>query len=83
VTRAVEGMPVIVIRNGRPVAESLRQQKLSESDLAVAARQQGIRDFGDVELAILEADGKVSFFQRENGDAVEGEDGAPETEIES
>ncbi len=70
----VDGRPVIVIRDGHLVEQSLRQQKLSDTDLAVAARQQGIRDFGRVDLAILEADGKVSFFLREDG-----KDGAPET----
>jgi uncharacterized membrane protein YcaP (DUF421 family) len=71
----IDGCPVVVIRNGRMIEQSLRQQKLSDTDLAVAARQQGIRDLGRVELAILEADGKVSFFPA-SGD---GEEGAPET----
>jgi uncharacterized membrane protein YcaP (DUF421 family) len=29
-----------------------------------AAREQGIRSLGEVELAVLEADGKISFFTR-------------------
>jgi uncharacterized membrane protein YcaP (DUF421 family) len=71
----VDGCPVVVIRNGHLIEQSLRQQKLSDTDLAVAARQQGIRDLREVGLAILEADGKVSFFPFED----EGEEGAPET----
>jgi uncharacterized membrane protein YcaP (DUF421 family) len=71
----VDGRPVIVIRDGHLVEQSLRQQKLSDTDLAVAARQQGIRDFGRVELAILEADGKVSFFLHQDST----QEGAPET----
>jgi uncharacterized membrane protein YcaP (DUF421 family) len=70
----VDGRPVIVLRDGQLLEHSLRQQKLSDTDLAVAARQQGIRDLARVELAILEADGKISFFVHEDGD----QDGASE-----
>jgi len=81
----INGLPVIVVRNGELVEESLRQQKLSDDDLAAAARQQGIRDLGALELAILEADGKISFFQRKGGDERDDsdEDGAPETGTDS
>ena len=71
----VDGCPVVVVKDGHLIEQTMRQQKLSDTDLAVAARQQGIRDFGRVELAILEADGKVSFFLHEES----GGEGAPET----
>ena len=74
----VDGCPVVVVKDGQPLDVSMRQQKLSETDLAIAARQQGIRDLTRVELAILEPDGKVSFFLRQ-GD----EEGAPDTDVES
>jgi uncharacterized membrane protein YcaP (DUF421 family) len=76
----VHGLPVVVMRDGHMLEASMRQQKLTDTDLAVEARQQGIRDFAEVELAILEADGKVSFFKRESGG---GDDGAPDLETES
>ena len=81
----VNGLPVIVVSNGELVEETLRQQKLSDDDLAAAARQQGIRDLGSLELAILEADGKISFFQRKGDDERDDsdEDGAPETGTDS
>lgn len=30
-----------------------------------AAREQGIRSFADVDLAVLEAEGKISFFTKD------------------
>jgi len=64
-TRAlINGTPVVVVRNGEILRVSTRQQRLSDTDLEAHARQQGIRDLADVELAVLEADGKVSFFTR-------------------
>jgi uncharacterized membrane protein YcaP (DUF421 family) len=70
----INGKPVVIIRDGRPLSTALRQQRMSTSDLMAAARQQGIRSLGDVDLAILENDGKVSFFT-----ATQDSEGAPET----
>jgi uncharacterized membrane protein YcaP (DUF421 family) len=70
----INGSPVVIVRDGRPLASALRQQRMSTSDLFAAARQQGIRSLSDVDLAILENDGKVSFFTA-SSDAEE----APET----
>jgi uncharacterized membrane protein YcaP (DUF421 family) len=77
----IDGCPVVVIQDGNLVETSLRQQKLSDTDLASAARQQGIRDLGRVELAVLEPDGKLSFFVHEESSS--SENGAPETDVES
>jgi uncharacterized membrane protein YcaP (DUF421 family) len=59
------GVPVVVVRDGSPITEALRSMTLSFADLSAAAREQGIRAFGDIELAVLEADGKVSFFTKD------------------
>ena len=67
------GVPLIIIKDGEPMLESLKNERMSLDDLYVQARQQGIRRLGEIELAILETDGKVSFFQR---DASSSEDGA-------
>ncbi|MBD0293442.1 MAG: cupin domain-containing protein [Jiangellaceae bacterium] len=45
--------------------------------MLVAARQHGIRDLAEVDLAVLEADGAFSFFKRTNGDCDEGTEGKP------
>jgi uncharacterized membrane protein YcaP (DUF421 family) len=71
----VNGLPVVIMSDGQTVEASLRQQKLSETDLLAAARHQGIRDLLEVDLAVLEADGRISFFTRQGEDA-----GATETQ---
>ncbi|HET7068170.1 MAG TPA: YetF domain-containing protein [Nocardioides sp.] len=70
----INGKPIVIIRDGLALSEALRQQRLSMADLLAAARQQGIRSVGDVDLAIFENDGRISFFTR-NDDP----EGAPET----
>ena len=67
------GVPVVIVRGGEVDAAALRHERLSASDLMAAAREQGIRSFGDVDLAVLEAEGKISFFTRDTASS-----GAPE-----
>ncbi len=71
----VNGVPIVVMRDGERIARAVRQQRLSDADLLAAARQQGIRRLGDVELAVLESDGRISFFTRDSS----ASSGAPET----
>ena len=67
------GIPIIILRNGDPDLKALTAERMSVHDLFAAAREQGIRRLTDVELAVLEADGKISFFSAESGAS-----GAPE-----
>jgi uncharacterized membrane protein YcaP (DUF421 family) len=75
----IRAKPIVVVRDGELLSVPARQQRFTESDLLATARQQGIRDLADVELAILESDGKVSFFTS----ADSGSEGAAETDVSS
>jgi len=76
----VNGRAVVVIRDGEPIEKTLRRERLSLTDLMAAARQQGIRWLDEVDLAVLEADGRISFFTRSSDEAGNG---APETSAAS
>ena len=67
VRRTVRGIPVIVVRNGRPIDEMLRVERLTLEDVLEGAREQGIGDLRQVRLGVLEPDGKFSFIQFEQG----------------
>ena len=73
----INGNPIVIVRDGEIIATSTRSQRLSTTDLLATARQQGIRSIGDVELGVLESDGRVSFFTKS------GAEGAPETGVSS
>ena len=60
-----EGVPTLLVRNGEVVDEALRIERLNREDLLTAARLEGIRSLDDIEWAVLEQDGKFSFFARE------------------
>ena len=61
----VEGVPVLIVRDGHAIDEALRIERLSVDEVLAEARQQGIDDLGKVRLAILEPDGKFSFLRSE------------------
>ena len=68
VDRVVEGIPVVVVSDGRLVTESMKIERLTEDEVVSAAREQGIGDVTDVRFGVLEPDGKFSFvrFDREH-----------------
>jgi uncharacterized membrane protein YcaP (DUF421 family) len=70
----VTGRPVLVFADGRPLEGHMARERLSVADLLVAAREQGIRRTADIEYAVLEADGRMSFFTYD-----QPESGAPES----
>ncbi len=70
----ITGRPLLVAADGKLNDDAMRRQRLSVADFLVAAREQGIRRTGDIEYAVLEADGRISFFTYED----DASSGAPE-----
>src|SRR5690606_30786979 len=60
----VDGVPVIVLRDGELDLKSLALERLDAADIFEAARQKGIADLASVQLVVLEADGSFSFFEK-------------------
>jgi uncharacterized membrane protein YcaP (DUF421 family) len=65
--RVVEGLPVIVVRDGHIIDEALRTERMPVDELLEEARREGIDDLRKVKIAIVETDGKLSFIQEEGG----------------
>ena len=61
---ALEGAPTVVIADGRMLEATMRYERLSDTELLEALRQQGVEDVRDVKCGVLEPDGKFSFFTR-------------------
>lgn len=72
------GRPVLVWQDGRPMEHMMRDERLALADLLVAAREEGIRTTAEIEYAVLEADGRISFFTYQDE-----RNGAPETAPET
>ena len=67
--RLVEGMPVLVVKDGEPITDALHIERVSLDELMESARQQGIKDLAEVEVGILEPDGRFSFLRHNGGDS--------------
>jgi uncharacterized membrane protein YcaP (DUF421 family) len=70
----LEGVPVVVLLDGKPIEPALHSQRMTADDLQESARTQGIADLADVQIAILEKEGKLSFvtYDRERPRPSEG-----------
>lgn len=56
------GTAIVVVDHGEPVMEHLRAERVSIDDLMAAARNEGIEQFRDIRVAVLETNGRISFF---------------------
>ncbi|HIW45866.1 MAG TPA: DUF421 domain-containing protein [Candidatus Yaniella excrementigallinarum] len=63
--KTLQGRPVILIRDGVVDRKTMQHERIGLDTLSMMARQAGIEDFDVIRLAILEANGKISFFTTE------------------
>jgi uncharacterized membrane protein YcaP (DUF421 family) len=60
----LEGVPVILIEDGKVVERNLRRNRLTQEEIAAEARSQQIDSFDDVRWAVLETNGTISFIKK-------------------
>ena len=60
--RIIIGVPTIIIQNGKIIEKSLKNVKLDINDLLEECRGKGYFDLNEIEYAIMEANGKISFM---------------------
>lgn len=59
--RLIIGYPTMIIQNGKILEKNLRKAKLDINDMLEQARSSGYFDLSEIEFAIMEANGKLSF----------------------
>jgi uncharacterized membrane protein YcaP (DUF421 family) len=62
---ALEGEPVIVLEKGEPIERNLARNRVTVDELRAAARIEGYGSLDEVEWAVLETGGQISFVPRE------------------
>jgi len=65
VERVVEGVPVVLARDGTLYRDVLRRQLVSEDDFREALRENGELSMEDVGLALLETSGSITVLRRD------------------
>lgn len=58
----ISGTPIILMENGKVNRKSLKKAKIEINDLLVSARTNGYFDLSDIDYAIMETTGKISFL---------------------
>jgi uncharacterized membrane protein YcaP (DUF421 family) len=59
-----EGEPVVLVERGALVERNLSRERMTPDEVAEEMRQQQIGSIDDVEWAILEANGSISFIKK-------------------
>jgi uncharacterized membrane protein YcaP (DUF421 family) len=60
----LEGEPVVLLERGRRIEKNLRRERITIQELAAQARLQQIASLEDVEWAVLETSGQISFIPK-------------------
>ena len=60
--QTLEGEPIILLENGRPIEQNLRRQRITVGELTAEARQSNIPTLDGVRYAVLETSGRISFI---------------------
>jgi uncharacterized membrane protein YcaP (DUF421 family) len=60
----IEGEPMVLMQDGQPIERNLRRERITIGELAAAARKNGISTLDQVQWAVLETSGQVSFLQK-------------------
>jgi uncharacterized membrane protein YcaP (DUF421 family) len=61
----IDGEPIVVIQDGKVIEGNARRERLTLEDIAEAARLQQIASLEDVQWAVLETSGELSFIEKQ------------------
>ena len=59
------GVPTIIIQDGKILYKSLKKQNMDINDVLEQARSSGYFDLKEISYAIMEANGKISFLEKD------------------
>ena len=62
--RLLEGEPVLLIHNGIILQKNLSHERITLEDLQAALRRNGVADFHQVRVAVLEENGQISVIPK-------------------
>lgn len=61
--KIIDGGPTIVVENGQPLTQRMKEARITEADVMEAARSsQGLVEMHDIRYAIIERNGSISII---------------------
>ena len=64
--KTIDGIPSVIINRGRINFEEMKKQRYNLDDLLTELRQKEVKSIEEVDYAILEINGKLSVFKKNN-----------------
>jgi uncharacterized membrane protein YcaP (DUF421 family) len=69
----LDGVPVVIMDNGKVLKDRLNRERVDESDILEAAREQeGLESLDQIRYAVLERGGKITIVPRREAVRAEG-----------
>lgn len=65
--KVLDGQPSVIIRHGEILEDGLSDNRLTKGEIESEMRLAGIGHVGEVEWAVLETNGKISFIRADRG----------------
>jgi uncharacterized membrane protein YcaP (DUF421 family) len=65
IDRLLDGLPLLLVEDGKPLEDRLRQERIDVSEILAAARQtQGLARMDQIKYAVLERSGGISIVPK-------------------
>jgi uncharacterized membrane protein YcaP (DUF421 family) len=62
----LDGEPIVIVEHGKTIDKNMRRERVTMEDVMQAARQQNIASLDDVDWAVMETSGAISFIKKSN-----------------
>jgi uncharacterized membrane protein YcaP (DUF421 family) len=63
--KVVEGVPLVIVEDGKPLTDRMKRARVDESDILQAARaHQGLARMDEIRFAVLERTGEISIIPK-------------------
>ena len=60
----LDGEPIVVVEDGKPIERNLKRERLTIEELMEEARMQQIASMNEIQWAVLENSGAISFVKK-------------------
>ena len=60
----LDGEPIVIVQDGKPIERNMSRERLTMDDLAESMRQQSIASMDEVQWAVMETNGRISFIKK-------------------
>jgi uncharacterized membrane protein YcaP (DUF421 family) len=66
VARLLDGTPLLLMEGRQWRSRTMRHMRISPADVMAVARDQGLRNFDEIDTAVLERNGEISIIPRKS-----------------